>query len=238
MIWSPDHGPRVNVEEFAPWSWGIGSVACASREALLLMACHRKRNGSSVTNRYQWQTAQNTGDRHYPHPRLRRWQVKQEYRDRPIHINTYQYRYNTQKYSDMAIHVNTNQSWFSYLAIFQTCYYNTYQYQQMHTNTSPIHIYTCWYISIQNTFRVFVCHYDSYMMGSLPGCPPSFLATHWGKTNNPNARTPSPSRRVGLRVGVQVGVQVGLPAEAVRTPSRSLRTWKCKPASDHGWLGP
>jgi hypothetical protein len=30
----------------------------------------------SVTNRYKLQAAQNTRDRHYPHPRLRRWQVK------------------------------------------------------------------------------------------------------------------------------------------------------------------
>ena len=49
MIWRPDHGPRVDVEEFAPWSWTIGSVGSAFWEALKLVACHRKRNGSSVT---------------------------------------------------------------------------------------------------------------------------------------------------------------------------------------------
>ena len=73
MIWWPDHGPRVDVEEFAPGSWRIGSVTCAFREALLLLACHWKWNGPDG---YQRQAAQNTCDRHYPHPTLRLWHVK------------------------------------------------------------------------------------------------------------------------------------------------------------------
>ena len=73
MIWWPDHGPRVDVEEFAPGSWRIGSVTCAFREDLLLLACHWKWNGPDG---YQRQAAQNTCDRHYPHPRLRLWHVK------------------------------------------------------------------------------------------------------------------------------------------------------------------
>ena len=76
MIWWPDHGPRVDVEEFAPWSWRIGSVTCAFREVRVLLACHWKRNGSSVADGYQRQAAQNTRDRHYPHPGLRLWHVK------------------------------------------------------------------------------------------------------------------------------------------------------------------
>ena len=76
MIWWPDHGPRVDVEEFAPGSWRIGSVTCAFREARQLLACHWKRNGTSVTDGYQRQAAQNTSDRHYPHPRLRSWHIK------------------------------------------------------------------------------------------------------------------------------------------------------------------
>ena len=56
MIWWPDHGPRVDVEEFAPGSWRIGSVTCALREVRLLLACHWKRNGSSVAYGYQRNT--------------------------------------------------------------------------------------------------------------------------------------------------------------------------------------
>ena len=74
MIRWPDHCPRVDVKEFAPRSWFRGSVACAFREVRLLMASHRKWNGSG---RYQGQAAQNTGDRHNPHPRLRGWHIKQ-----------------------------------------------------------------------------------------------------------------------------------------------------------------
>jgi hypothetical protein len=76
MIRWPDHGPRVDVKEFAPGSWRIGLVTCALREVRLLLACHWKRNCTGVTNRYQRQAAQNTRDRHYPHPRLRGWHVK------------------------------------------------------------------------------------------------------------------------------------------------------------------
>ena len=55
MIWWPDHGPCVDVEEFAPRSWRISSVTCAFREARQLLACHWERNSPSVTDGHQRQ---------------------------------------------------------------------------------------------------------------------------------------------------------------------------------------